>query len=480
MSMSPTLSVHATYAGMILGTAAYMSPEQARGKPVDRRTDVWAFGCVLFEMLTGKHAFEPGETVSDAIASVLTREPDLTTLPAGTPPPIRRLLRRCLQKDPQQRLPHIGAARLDIDEVGSGHSDERSAAAVAAPPPAARASLWRRAMPVAAAAVVTGAVAAFLAWTFKPLPGGALTRFSVALADGQTFTNTGRQLVALSPDGSSLVYVANNRLFLRSMSTLEARAIAGSEAGGIGITSPVFSPDGQSLAFWSVSERALKRLAVAGGAAVTICPSDNPSGLSWDEHGIVFGQAKGILRVSPNGGAPEVIAPAQEDENLCCPHMLPSGAAVLFSARKNQDSLDKARIVAQRLDRRARSTLIEGGTDGRYIPTGHLLYAVAECYWPCRSMHNASRPTAARCLSWKAFAEPEVSAQPRTAGLAQFSASKTGAIAYLTGQRGSQKGLRSWTVRSERQNAAAEAPARHLSRSARVAGWESSCLRRRG
>jgi serine/threonine-protein kinase len=198
----------------------------------------------------------------------------------------------------------------------------------------------------------------------------------VALADGQTFTNTGRQLVALSPDGSSLVYVANNRLFLRSMSTLEARAIAGSEAGGIGITSPVFSPDGQSLAFWSVSERALKRLAVAGGAAVTICPSDNPSGLSWDEHGIVFGQAKGILRVSPNGGAPEVIAPAQEDENLCCPHMLPSGAAVLFSARKNQDSWDKARIVAQRLDRRARSTLIEGGTDGRYIPTGHLLYAV--------------------------------------------------------------------------------------------------------
>src|SRR5262245_27145209 len=205
MSMSPTLSVHATYAGVILGTAAYMSPEQARGKPVDRRTDVWAFGCVLYEMLTGKHAFEPGETVSDAIVSVLSREPDLTVLPTETPPSIRRLLRRCLQKDPQQRLPHIGAARLEIDEARGARPAEQPAAAVAAPtatvqPRGRRALRWTSAATVLAAAA---ALAGYAAWRLKPNVPRAVTRFTVALPDGQVFTNPGRQFVALSPDGSN-------------------------------------------------------------------------------------------------------------------------------------------------------------------------------------------------------------------------------------------------------------------------------------
>src|SRR5262245_16137478 len=185
MSMSPTLSVHATYAGIILGTAASMSPEQARGKPIDRRTDIWAFGCVLFEMLTGRHAFEPGETVSDAIASVLTREPDLTTLPDETPPPIRRLLRRCLQKDSQQRLPHIGAARLEIDEAHRGSPvEEHTVAAVATPAVAVRPSGRRRAlqwMGVAAAFAVGAAIAGYAAWKLKPEPPRPVVRFNVAL-----------------------------------------------------------------------------------------------------------------------------------------------------------------------------------------------------------------------------------------------------------------------------------------------------------
>src|SRR5262249_1896768 len=161
---SPTLSVHGTYAGMILGTAAYMSPEQARGKPVDRRTDTWAFGCVLYEMLTGKQAFQaPGETVSDAIAVVLMRDPDLSPLPADTPAHVRTLVRRCLQKDPAKRLPHIGIARIEIDE---GPSAEAPAPAPAAPTAPARVSPLLLAIAGAAllAAVAAGAA---IAWRMK-------------------------------------------------------------------------------------------------------------------------------------------------------------------------------------------------------------------------------------------------------------------------------------------------------------------------
>jgi serine/threonine-protein kinase len=439
MSMSPTLSVHATYAGIILGTAAYMSPEQARGKPVDRRTDVWAFGCVVYEMLTGKHAFEPGETVSDAIASVLTREPDLTTLPADTPPAIRRLLRRCLQKDPQQRLPHIGAARLEIDEARSGSPEDATVPASLVPAPPVRASARRRAMPwIAAAAgvVAAAAIAGSGAWWLKPEAARTVTRFNVLLPEGQGFSNTGRQLVALSPDGSNLVYVANSRLFIRSMSTLEAHAIAGSEAGGTGVTSPAFSPDGQSLAFWSVAERAVKRLAVSGGAPVTICPSENPLGLSWEERGIVFGQpGKGIMRVSPSGGTPEVIAPLEADESACCPQLLPGRAAVLFTVRKNQEPYDKARIVAHRLDMGTRTTVIEGGSDGRYLSTGHLVYVLAGVLFAV--------PFDAKRLETTGGPVPVLEGVRRTAGtgnaaagsvgLAQFSVADSGTIAYLPG-----------------------------------------------
>src|SRR5262249_55076423 len=172
LSMSPTLSVHATFAGVILGTAAYMSPEQARGKLVDRRTDIWSFGCVLFEMLTGKRAFDAsGDTVSDAVAAVLMKEPDWNALPSNTPPHVVSLLRRCLQKDVQKRVPHIGVARLEIDEGSSSSAVVPSAAAVGQP-------LWRKAIPVAVAVLLTAAALGAAWWRFKPeTPTPIVTRF---------------------------------------------------------------------------------------------------------------------------------------------------------------------------------------------------------------------------------------------------------------------------------------------------------------
>ena len=213
LSVSPTITSPAmmTGGGVILGTAAYMSPEQARGKPVDKRADIWAFGCVLFEMLTGKRTFD-GEGVSDTIAAVLRAEPSWTALPSDTPNSVRRLLRRCLQKDLQKRLADIGTARLEIDEP----FDEGTAtptALVVPPRP-----LWRRALPLLLAAAVVGVMTAIGVWSLRPsTPAAPITRFPLNLPEGQQFASTGRQVLAMSPDGAKMVYIANRRLYLRSL-----------------------------------------------------------------------------------------------------------------------------------------------------------------------------------------------------------------------------------------------------------------------
>jgi serine/threonine protein kinase len=209
-SMSPTLSIQATFAGMILGTAAYMSPEQARGRPVDKRADVWAFGCVLFEMLTGRRAF-PGEDVTDTIAAVVRAEPEFAALPSSIPDPIQLLVRRALDKDRTTRLPDIGTARFLLTEP-------LTLPAVAASP-VVRPSPWRSATGAAAVAIVAAAVTLGGVWAFRPAqPRAIVTRFTIPVPQGQSFTNGGRQLLSITPDGREIVYVANQRLYLRSMS----------------------------------------------------------------------------------------------------------------------------------------------------------------------------------------------------------------------------------------------------------------------
>ena len=226
LANSPTITSPAmmTGIGVILGTAAYMSPEQAKGRAADKRSDIWAFGCVFYEMLTGKRTFE-GEDVSDTLAAVLRAEPGWDALPAPTPAPIRKLLRGCLQKDRKERVPDIAVARLEIQEALAMPAGGGAATAVV---PATRPRpLRRRAIPVAVTAVVVSAMVGAAAWRLKPTPPSPVTRFAFTLGEGQRFTTNNVQSVAISPDGARLVYVANDQLYLRSMSDLEARPIPG-------------------------------------------------------------------------------------------------------------------------------------------------------------------------------------------------------------------------------------------------------------
>ena len=375
LSQAPTLTTPAmTQAGMILGTAAYMSPEQARGKVVDKRADIWAFGAVLFEMLTSRRAFY-GEDITDTIVSVISKEPDWTALPAATPAGLRRLLARCLKKDPKARMRDIGEARLQLEALLSGTPEEMPARLVAQPASVPR-PLWRRAVPVVATAVaavvVASAIVGTAAWMLRPpAPASPVTRFAPALGEGQRFTGVNSQTLAVSPDGTRLVYVANNQLYLRSMSDLEARPIPGTQQTATPHT-PVFAPDGQSLAFVSNDDRAIKKIALSGGAAVTICPIDIPGrvpGMTWDAGGIVFGQATGIMRVSANGGQPEVLVSAKDGEVMFGPQVLPGGEWVLFTLATSatSDGWDTAQIVVQSLTSSERKTLVSGGSDGRVL-----------------------------------------------------------------------------------------------------------------
>jgi serine/threonine-protein kinase len=372
LSMSPTLSVHATYAGVILGTAAYMSPEQARGKAVDRRTDVWAFGCVLFEMLTGRPAFDPGETVSDAVASVLTREPDWNALPANTPAHVRTLIRRCLQKDPRKRLPHIGIARIEIDEGAI----ETQSPTIAGSPSSTQ-PFWKRAAPVLVVAILASAATSLMWWISKAAPPARnVTRLSFPLPEGQQFVTTVRRSIAISPDGSQIVYAANQQMYLRSMAEADIKPIPGTETTQ-GVFNPVFSPDGQSIAFWSLTGRAIKRIPVSGGATVTIAAVLNPPGMTWGPDGLVFADVNTIKRAPANGGTVEVLVTGKPGEQANDPQVLPGGTWVLFTVATGVASVAvKSQVVVQSLKTGERRTLVEGGFDPRYLPTGHLVYTV--------------------------------------------------------------------------------------------------------
>ena len=302
ISTSPTLSVAATRAGFILGTAAYMAPEQARGKSVDRRADIWAFGVVFYEMLTGRQLF-PGETASDSLAAVITKQPDWDTLPASTPTQIRQLLRRCLEKDQRRRLQAIGEARFAIEEAianpAAQETHSRAMAAVALP-------FWRRSIPWAAAAVFALLSLATLwhAW-IKP-NSASVVRLSVEFgADGSLPTNFGPSAV-LSPDGKRIALVLrdasqNARIYLRSLDQLSATPLPGTENA----RNPFFSPDSQWIAFFA--EGKLKKISVQGGAAVTLCDVQDDRGGAWGQDGtIVFATSvrTPLYRISSGGGTP--------------------------------------------------------------------------------------------------------------------------------------------------------------------------------
>src|SRR5215467_8516786 len=320
VSNSPTM-LSGTLGGVILGTAGYMSPEQAKGRPADKRSDVWAFGCVLYEMLTGKRAFK-GEDVSDTLAAVLRAEPDWTALLADLPPSIRALIEGSLKKDRRERIADISTARLLMSEPIASLRPTETGRQI---------SMWRRAVSFTLAALLVAALTASVMWLWlsrrsTPLP---VDRSTFVLPEGQNFDNPGFPSAEISPDGRRLVYAANGQLYIRSMSDFDSKIIPGSE--GSRPSSPAFSPDGQSIAFYDRTERAIKRISISGGPSLMICPVDGaPYSITWDAKGILFAApGKGIMRVAVKDGSPEVLVKLNAGEDARAPQILADGETVL-------------------------------------------------------------------------------------------------------------------------------------------------------
>src|SRR5262245_12508667 len=366
LSNSPTLRTLASSPGMILGTAAYMSPEQAKGRPVDRRTDIFAFGCVLYEMLTGKRAFQ-GDDVSDTLAAVLRAEPDWNALPREISPALRTLIQGCLAKDRAKRIADISVTKFLLTEPSFAGSTSSQ--------PGTR---LRTALLIAAVVLLSTAAGGALVWKLgPPTAAGPVITFRIDLPEGQTFNGSTMPNVAISRDGARIVYASNSRLYYRSISEVEAHAISGTESTTdvAVVAAPAFSPDGRSIAFYSSGM--IKTIPVEGGTAVTIgTVSRLLGGFNWTTDGLVFADGdSGIVRLSPDGGKPERLVTGQNDETISGPQILPGGQSVLFTvgSRRNPGlpiSWDQAKIVVQSLKTGERKTLVDGASDALYLPGG--------------------------------------------------------------------------------------------------------------
>ena len=436
LSVSPTITTPAqmTGVGMILGTAAYMSPEQARGRPADKRSDIWAFGCVLFEMLTGKRAFD-GEDVSDTLAFVLTKSPAWDALPPTTPASIRRLLRRCLEKDRKRRLADVSDARLEIDETLAPQAIDSSASSVTVGgfSRTGRHAALPWALAAALSIGLTIALVIWAPWRKPAVP--SPVRLSAEIGVDATLGGTGAPgaNLALSPDGNLLVFAAQrttgpSQLYVRRVDQLRAIELSGTDDG----RNPFFSPDGQWIGFFAGGK--LKKMSITGGAAVTLCDAANNRGAAWGEDGTIVFQAEArpdtsLLRVSEGAGKPEPFLKLADGEvSQRWPQLLPGGKAVLFTTG-TPGRFDDGNIVVQALPDGPRKVVQRGGYYGRVVPSRHLLY-----------MHGGTL-----------FAAPfdldrlEITGRPvpvldegittsSGTGAANFAVSETGTLVYLAGQ----------------------------------------------
>lgn len=375
-TMGPRASAHEpaepiTVVGIVLGTARYMSPEQVMGEDVDGRTDVWAFGCVLYEMLTGRPAF-PGRSVSEAVAAVLRDDPDWRALPTETPPAIVRLLRRCLRRNRQDRLQHIGDARLELVEV-----DVEGAA------PAGH---WRQRKMHAALLLtlvlltIAGATTFFLMRTPQSVTAAQpAARLSLELPAGLTLTSEYWAPFAIAPAGSPLVLQVNEgterRLHVRELSEPSLRPLAGTEGG----RQPLVSTDGAWVAFFA--NRKLWKVPTAGGAIVQLADiGDNPRGAAWAPDGAIIvapTQTSGLVRIPASGGKPEPLTTvdlSRGEYSHRWPAVLPGGKWAIFTVGLDDAMFDEGRIEAVSLETGERRLLVTGAGFARYEPSGRLLF----------------------------------------------------------------------------------------------------------
>jgi len=434
---SATLSV-ATRAGIVMGTVAYMSPEQASGSPVDKRSDIWSFGVVVFEMLAGRRLFE-GETTSHTMADVLRADIDWTKLPSSTPAPIRILLERCLERDRKRRLQAIGEARIQIEDylAQASPSGSRTVALPIAPAPARTQTAPRR-LPWVIAAVAIATLAGAVGWLLhvRGSEAGTLAlRADVRITDTPLSTDLGSGF-ELSPDASRLVYVAGTtevqQLYVRELNQLDGTRLVDATTGATSPYHPFFSPDGQWLGYVTSSE--MRKLPVSGGTPLTLCKVSRSRGASWGPDGtIVFAPnpASGLFKVSAAGGQPEPLTTldkSKKESTHRWPQVLPDGKAVIFTSHTQATGdFDNATIEVLTLATGQRRVLLRGGSYARYIPSGHLVYVSKATLFAVpfdlgRLEVSGSPAPVVQNVFWN-----------QTEGAAQFSYSRTGVLTYLRG-----------------------------------------------
>jgi hypothetical protein len=436
LSQAPTLSEE----GRILGTPAYMSPEQARGKPIDKRSDIWAFGCVLFEMLSGFPTFK-GDTISDTIAAILEREPAWDRLPDATPLTVRGLLRRCLEKDPKHRLRDIGDARIELEDALARPAQDNV--------PQKPAGMTRRQAISALAGAAAGAASTgiFAIGRYRGTTPRNLTQLAIAAPEGEFFPASFNKRVAISPDGTRIAFntvapstrmivntnvPGSDTLYLRSLSELESKRVKDVPNGAAAF----FSPDGRWMGFLVANNTApaMRRLALSGGAPMNICAADDFSGATWAEGDMIYFIAEvpgGIMAVPAAGGEPKEIVQidfAKGERLHKFPCALPGGKAVLVTVSATDTAtFDEARIAVFSPATRQKKVLAEGGTHPRYSPSGHLLYAhdgkiLAVRFDPAR-LEVQGQP----------FTVLDGVLMSRNSGLANFDVSASGDLAYISG-----------------------------------------------
>ncbi len=417
-----------TEPGRVIGTPAYMSPEQARGQATDKRSDIWSFGCILYEMLTATIPFK-GETISDTLANILQTEPNWQALPESTPQNIRSLLRRCLEKNPRRRLRDIGDAGIEISET---LTDSGSATAVTgAFAGASETSGQRRLVATIAGAVPLAAVASMITWTFKrPIPTSMpVSSFPIRLLPNRALPEY-NPAIAVSPDGERLVYVGGigviRRLFLREVNQIKSRELPETE----GAQFPFFSADGQSIGFGADGK--LKTLFLDGGKPKILCAALNFAGGTWCEDGTIFftpAWSAGIWKISAHGGVPEQVTTPDEEKDQYghwSPEALPGGRGVLFTIWKT--TLNDVEVGVFLRETGESRVLVQGASNARYAPTGHLLYAqsgtlVAAPFDVKKLKVGGSRPVK----------DVDGLRQHPETGVAPFSFSRDGLLYYVRG-----------------------------------------------
>ena len=461
---SPTGARQQTQTGVVLGTAAYMSPEQARGQRVDKRTDIWAFACCLYEALTGKTLFR-GPTVSDTIAAVLEREPDWSALPENCPPGIERLLRRCLEKDPRRRVRDAWDVRIEIEDVLREHPQSSSLSG-AGSRPARTSALLRVAIAIAVAASVLATWALLRPGNPSEAP---VSRSSILPPADQTFyLSKHSPSVAISPDGRHVAYITESggtrHLYLRPIDEMDGRLVSDPEDGYT--YTPFFSPDGQWLGF--TARGRLMKVPVRGGGLPTLiadtgAETNDFRGASWGEDDwIVFSPTAGagLMRVPADGGEPETLTvPNRQhgEKSHRMPEVLPGGKGVLFTlGTGDQTSFDEAAISVFSMETGEHRVLIEGGMDASYSPTGHVIYA--------RDGTLFAIPFDLDELEARGTPMPVVHGLTTSFlhGHADFSISRSGSLVYASGASWAETSRGLWVDREGRTEPLLEEPRQYL------------------